>query len=140
MILRNLVMGLTVAVSLGLASIPVYARGGGHSAIIVSGSHSSGKSHSVGKTKSSSSKFRASHYHAKSGFRTSHKSAYAKARAFRPSAQSEHLVAAHYRRDGAFVQSHFATNADSTRNNNYSTRGNVNPHTGALGTKPRDGE
>ena len=30
--------------------------------------------------------------------------------------------------------------AAGTRNDNYSTRGNVNPHTGEPGTKPRDGE
>ncbi|GAB2876136.1 hypothetical protein GCM10027277_51910 [Pseudoduganella ginsengisoli] len=58
----------------------------------------------------------------------------------RPLATSEHLVSAYYRRDGQFVQPYFATNPDGTRNNNYSTRGNTNPHTGIAGTKPRDGE
>ena len=31
-------------------------------------------------------------------------------------------------------------NPDQTRNNNYSTRGNVNPYTSKAGTKPREGE
>jgi len=41
---------------------------------------------------------------------------------------------------GTYVAPHYATNPNGTRNDNYSTRGNVNPHTGEPGTKPRDGE
>lgn len=78
--------------------------------------------------------------HPHSGFRSVHRSTGAFARAQRPSATSEHLVASHYRRDGGFVASHYATNPDATRNNNCSTVGNVNPHTGAAGTQPRDAQ
>ena len=40
------------------------------------------------------------------------------------------------RRNGTYVSGHYRTNPDSTRINNYSTRGNVNPFTGKVGTKP----
>lgn len=35
---------------------------------------------------------------------------------------------------------HYRTRADDTVNNNYSTKGNVNPYTGKPGTKARQGE
>ena len=50
----------------------------------------------------------------------------------------EHLVSGYTTKNGTHVAPHYQTNADSTRNDNYSTRGNVNPHTGEAGTKPRD--
>lgn len=135
--------GVISAVALAmLMSAPAYAGpGGGHGGH--GGVHSG---HSSAKASGKSS--RASHYgarsrsssHARSGFHTSHTSRYSQSRALRPVATNEHLVSGYYRRDGRFVQPYFATNPDSTRNNNYSTRGNVNPHTGAAGTKPRDGE
>ena len=34
---------------------------------------------------------------------------------------------------GKYVQSHYKTNSDSTRWNNYSTKGNFNPYTGQKG-------
>ena len=40
------------------------------------------------------------------------------------------------RRNGTYVSGHYRTNPDSTRINNYSTRGNYNPFTGKSGTKP----
>ena len=40
------------------------------------------------------------------------------------------------RRNGTYVSGHYRTNPDSTRINNYSTRGNYNPFTGKAGTKP----
>ncbi|WPU66660.1 hypothetical protein [Peredibacter starrii] len=40
--------------------------------------------------------------------------------------------------DGTFVQGHYKTDPNETRNDNYSTRGNVNPYTGQPGTQPRD--
>lgn len=52
----------------------------------------------------------------------------------------DHCVHSYYRRNGTFVQGYHATNPNGTRNDNYSTRGNVNPYTGVAGTKPRDGE
>lgn len=42
------------------------------------------------------------------------------------------------RKDGTYVQGYWRTDANSTRNDNYSTEGNVNPYTGTPGTKPRD--
>lgn len=48
-------------------------------------------------------------------------------------------VAGFTRSNGTYVQSHYRTAPNSTRNDNYSTVGNVNPYTGTLGTQPRDG-
>jgi hypothetical protein len=53
---------------------------------------------------------------------------------------SSHVVHGYTRRDGAVVHSYHATNPNGTRNDNYSTRGNVNPYTGKAGAKARDGE
>lgn len=50
----------------------------------------------------------------------------------------DHYVAGHVTRDGTYVAPHYATDPNATRNDNYSTRGNVNPYTGQAGTKPRD--
>ena len=41
-----------------------------------------------------------------------------------------------YRRsNGTYVQPHYRSNPDGIRSNNWSTRGNINPHTGKRGTK-----
>jgi hypothetical protein len=53
---------------------------------------------------------------------------------------ADHTVHGYTRKDGAYVAPHHATNPNSTRNDNYSTQGNVNPYTGQAGTRPRDGE
>ncbi|EZP73624.1 hypothetical protein BV96_01065 [Sphingomonas paucimobilis] len=45
------------------------------------------------------------------------------------------MVRGHYRKDGTYVAPHMRTNPNSTRSDNWSTRGNVNPHTGKVGTK-----
>lgn len=55
-------------------------------------------------------------------------------------AAKEVRVKGYYRKDGTYVAPHVRTAPNSTRNDNYSTRGNVNPHTGKAGTKPRDGD
>lgn len=141
--IRTLWHLIGIALTTLLACSSAYAgpgggHGGGH------GAHSGHTSHGKAYGKSG----RASHYgggkrsayHVNSGFKATHVSRYAKSRSARPMSTSEHLVSGYYRRDGQFVQPYFATNADSTRNNNYSTRGNTNPHTGVAGTKPRDGE
>jgi hypothetical protein len=47
----------------------------------------------------------------------------------------EHWVNGYYRRDGTYVRGHWQTNPDDSFFNNYSTRGNVNPHTGQPGYK-----
>lgn len=44
-------------------------------------------------------------------------------------------VNSYTRSDGTYVQPHYRTSADDSRFNNYSTKGNVNPYTGAPGTK-----
>ncbi len=51
---------------------------------------------------------------------------------------SDHTVSGYTRSNGTYVHPYHATNPDSTRNNNYSTKGNMNPYTGVAGTKPRD--
>lgn len=52
----------------------------------------------------------------------------------------DHHVSGYTRRDGTHVRAYTATDPNSTRNDNFSTRGNTNPYTGEAGTKPRDGE
>ena len=49
---------------------------------------------------------------------------------------ADHYVSGYTRRDGTYVQPHFQSNPNSTTSDNYSTRGNVNPYTGQLGTQP----
>ena len=44
-------------------------------------------------------------------------------------------VRGHYRRDGTYVQPHYRSAPDGNPYNNWSTRGNINPHTGAVGTR-----
>ena len=39
------------------------------------------------------------------------------------------------RRDGTQVQGHYRSDPDGNRNNNWSTQGNYNPHTGERGTR-----
>lgn len=51
------------------------------------------------------------------------------------SSGDSHTVRGHYTKDGTYVQPHHATNPDGTKTNNWSTKGNVNPHTGKEGTK-----
>lgn len=43
-------------------------------------------------------------------------------------------VNGYYRKDGTYVQPHYRTSPNSTKSDNYSTVGNVNPHTGKAGT------
>lgn len=56
------------------------------------------------------------------------------------SGPGEHLVSGYTTKNGTHAAPHYQTNPDGTRNDNYSTRSNINPHTGEAGTKPRDGE
>lgn len=39
------------------------------------------------------------------------------------------------KKDGTYVAPHYRSNPNSTKLDNYSTRGNVNPYTGQVGTK-----
>jgi hypothetical protein len=52
-------------------------------------------------------------------------------------AQSSHYVRGYVRRDGTYVAGHYQTNPDSSRLNNWSSQGNVNPYTGKVGTVDR---
>ncbi len=47
-------------------------------------------------------------------------------------------VRGYTRRDGTYVSGYHRTSSDNTVNNNYGTRGNMNPYTGASGTRPRN--
>ncbi len=47
----------------------------------------------------------------------------------------EHYVDGYFRRDGTWVDAHFRTDPDDSFWNNWSSIGNVNPHTGRVGTK-----
>lgn len=49
-------------------------------------------------------------------------------------AQSSHYVSGYTRNDGTYVAPHMQTNPDSSRTNNWSAQGNVNPYTGQVGT------
>lgn len=49
-----------------------------------------------------------------------------------------HGVHGYFRSNGTYVAPHNATNPNGTRIDNWSTKGNVNPHTGQPGTKPLD--
>ena len=44
-------------------------------------------------------------------------------------------VRGHYRKDGTYVQPHMRSAPDGNVSNNWSTRGNINPYTGEIGTK-----
>ncbi|AWN50279.1 hypothetical protein DK419_26805 [Methylobacterium terrae] len=46
-----------------------------------------------------------------------------------------HSVSGYTNSHGTYVAPHHATNPNSTKLDNYSTHGNVNPYTGAVGTK-----
>jgi hypothetical protein len=47
----------------------------------------------------------------------------------------EHYVSPHVRQNGSFVQGHYQSNPDNSFWNNWSSKGNVNPHTGKIGTR-----
>ena len=44
-------------------------------------------------------------------------------------------VNGYYRSDGIYVQGHYRSSPDSSRYDNYSSKGNVNPYTGKKGTQ-----
>ena len=53
-------------------------------------------------------------------------------------AQTSTYVSGYTNSNGTYVQGYYRTTPNTTRNDNYSTVGNVNPYTGANGTKPAD--
>jgi len=50
---------------------------------------------------------------------------------------SDVYVQGYYKKDGTYVKPHWRSAPNSTRADNFSTRGNVNPYTGEPGTKPQ---
>jgi len=50
------------------------------------------------------------------------------------SALADVYVKGYYRRDGTYVRPHYRSSPDGNFNNNWSTKGNVNPYTGRPGT------
>jgi hypothetical protein len=54
------------------------------------------------------------------------------------SLSAEVSVDGYYRRDGNYVEPHYRSNPNNTATDNWSTRGNVNPHTGEYGTRRQD--
>lgn len=54
------------------------------------------------------------------------------------SAFADTYVNGYTKKDGTYVSGHYRSDANSTRNDNWSTQGNTNPYTGTYGTKPRD--
>ena len=49
-------------------------------------------------------------------------------------ANAQHYVSGHVTKSGTYVAPHMQTNPNSTVHDNYSTRPNVNPYTGKVGT------
>jgi len=52
---------------------------------------------------------------------------------FAGAASADTHVRGYTRKDGTYVEPHMRSNADSSRFNNFSTRGNTNPYTGESG-------
>jgi hypothetical protein len=48
---------------------------------------------------------------------------------------STHTNSGYTTNTGTYVQPHQQTNPNSTQRDNYSATGNINPHTGAVGTR-----
>ena len=50
-------------------------------------------------------------------------------------AANNHSVDGYVKKDGTYVAPHNATNPNDTKVDNYSSKGNVNPYTGKVGTE-----
>ena len=50
-------------------------------------------------------------------------------------ASAQQYVQGYTRADGTYVQGYYRSSPNNTKLDNYSTRGNVNPYTGAVGTR-----
>lgn len=48
---------------------------------------------------------------------------------------NSHTVSPYTTQSGTYVGSHHSTNPNNTQLDNYSTRGNINPYTGQIGTR-----
>jgi hypothetical protein len=53
-------------------------------------------------------------------------------------AQTSTYVSGYTNSNGTYVQGYYRTTPNTTRNDNYSTVGNINPYTGSYRTKPAD--
>ncbi len=51
------------------------------------------------------------------------------------SSSGSHAISGYSRKDGTYVAPAHATNPNGTKHDNWTTKGNVNPHTGKEGTK-----
>ena len=51
------------------------------------------------------------------------------------SAAKDHTVRGHFTKKGTYVAPSHATNPNHTQRDNYSSKPNVNPHTGKQGTR-----
>ena len=51
---------------------------------------------------------------------------------------SQTYVEGYYKSDGTYVNGYYRTSSNNTNHDNYSTQGQVNPYTGAKGTRARD--
>jgi len=51
---------------------------------------------------------------------------------------ADEYVYGYYKKDGTYVDGYFKTSPNTTNRDNYSTQGNLNPHTGVEGTKAPD--
>ena len=71
---------------------------------------------------------------ARGGHGGGHASSYSSSRS--TSTTSDHVVSGYTKANGTYVAPYHATNVNSTKTDNYSTVGNVNPYTGQAGTKP----
>ncbi|NRT88092.1 hypothetical protein [Clostridium beijerinckii] len=54
---------------------------------------------------------------------------------YTPKGNNETWVSGYYRKNGTYVNGHYRTKKDSTTSNNYSHKGNINPHNGKRGYK-----
>lgn len=57
---------------------------------------------------------------------------------FTGAAFSDTYVEGYYRKDGTYVEPHYRSDSNGSKNDNWSTKGNINPYTGAEGTKDPD--
>ena len=54
---------------------------------------------------------------------------------FAATANAAKLTSGYYKKNGTYVAPHYKTAPDSSRYNNFSTKGNTNPYTGKKGYK-----
>lgn len=50
-------------------------------------------------------------------------------------ASADVRVRGHFRSNGAYVQPHYRSSPNHTIGDNFGTKGNINPHTGEVGTR-----